>query len=280
MKYDWFQLETDAMRTVQFFSTATSRGESLPPASITAEWKTLPLEFLEFVQRYGTTKLFRGDGPALGLCYDMYIYFPPLASTDFRGTTFCRWGITGNSALAFRVDRDTGGCEPHVFVWPHRGAPRSTGLAFSEWLAARFDARKRRYGKRRWAALERGPEPWSAEELKIIEARRLFRWDLMESGSTSRPVFRITNGSARCLSHITIEYEAKVPSLIRGVLHGGLVFDVAGLPPGQTAEFAEELVYHGRADFDGPVRYFDAPIWSPAERSYLLEFEPVQASRD
>lgn len=71
-----------------------------------------------------------------------------------------------------------------------------------------------------------------------------------------------------------------MPSVLRGVLHGGLVFDVCGLSPGQAAEFSDELVYHGRANFDGPVRYFDAPIWSPAEREYLFEFASTRPKQE
>ena len=90
---------------------------------------------------------------------------------------------------------DNWGAESPVFEGS-RGRLRKAAETFEEWLERRARAARRRYTKREWAAILKGPPPFTPEELAVVEARRLFRWRVIVVSEAGDLRFEVTTGQA------------------------------------------------------------------------------------
>jgi hypothetical protein len=93
----------------------------------------------------------------------------------------------------------------------------------------------RRYKRREWAEVLRGPPPFTAEELAVVQARRQFSWRLVGVTSSGAVMYEVTNVSDRHLPFLSIGIRGKV-----GNLQGGVWLTVGHIAPGQTAAVAKD----------------------------------------
>jgi hypothetical protein len=114
----------------------------------------------------------------------------------------------------------------------------------------------------------RGPPPFTAEELAVVQARRQFSWRLVVVTSSGEVIYEVTNVSDRHLPFLSIGIRGKV-----GNLQGGVWLIVGHIAPGQTAVVAKDT-YRGLLDPDD-VEAYPLPDPEPEERARYWEFREV-----
>jgi hypothetical protein len=101
------------------------------------------------------------------------------------------------------------GAEAPIFESTEAGV-RKAADSFEEWLTARATRARRRYKRKEWAEVLRGPPPFTAEELAVVEARRRFTWQVVGVTPTGEVLYEVTNGSNRHLPFLSIGIRGKV----------------------------------------------------------------------
>lgn len=267
-RYDWLDAEMQQMGTRRFFRT----GCSVPaPEEATRANPILPRDYVDFVVRYGDTELFRVSS----LSYRLSVWWPPPRRTVHRGASLVIVGKTEGSYVAFAEAKGPDSYDDEVKELSLNGACRSTGKTFAAWLRDKFSVYRRKYGQKTWRELQSGPLPFTDDERAIVQARRQFEWEVIESSVPSLPTLRIHNRSKRRLPFITLDYHATVPELFIQHLHGGIYIPVANLMPGASVLVTKALTYHGQCQFTPPVVFTDPIFFEPEEREYLWEFQEM-----
>jgi hypothetical protein len=211
----------------------------------------LPPSFLAFARRYGAAKLYLRDK-----YYQLGVLCPPeLVGSEQE---LLMIGFIGESEAVLRIDELVAGREARVYELVE-GVPEEVAFDFSSWLEICAADCREEYGTDEWARLERGPDPFTADEEAIVEARKRFSWDLVGGGADRGLRFRIRNGSDRTLPALTIGVRHK-----DGAVEARLPVDVSRIGPGE-----EQIV--------------EVPGYATLEPQDALAFElpaPTPATRD
>jgi hypothetical protein len=162
----------------------------------------------------------------------------------------------------FRVEELLPGAEPSVLEWDtslREAAPR-----FDQWVEMRVKACRSKYRTSEWDQIVRGPTPFSAEEVALIEARARVLWRVVAVTSDSIVRFEICNQSDRTFSYISID--------VRWDKARGRVFiPTANIPPGHTGIVEKKVYPHTDPT---KLEFFDPPSPAPEERPQYWEFKP------
>jgi hypothetical protein len=232
----------------------------------------LPVEYLEFTKRYGAVRFFRRHA----IEYRLAIWWPPPRTYAIDKRQFVIVGRTERGYVAFEANECGASFRPEVCELPIGGGCIATSMDFATWLEREFMACKRTYGVRAWEAIKRGPDPLTEAEINVVEARKQFKWEVVEtSNPPSLPTFRVENHSTRRLPFLSIRYHATVPALFIPRTHGGVFLPIDHIGPGASALITKPLTYHGRCDYLPPVLFEDPPSFGPQEREFLWEFRPM-----
>jgi hypothetical protein len=120
---------------------------------------------------------------------------------------------------------------------------------------------------RQWANIEKGPRAFTAREMAIVQARRMFRWRILGVTENGDIRFEIHNGSNMVLPYLTLSVRGKT-----GKLDGGIWLPVSTVSPGMT-RIIEKSCYKEFVKAED-VQVFDAPDPEPEDRSRFWEFRP------
>jgi hypothetical protein len=166
------------------------------------------------------------------------------------------------------------GAESPVFEWRY-ASESEVRLAdgFESWLQSTFRAAKRRYSRREWRALERGPSPFSEHELAIVAARKLYRWRVVGIADDGSIQFEVHSGSSLELPFLSIGIQGKRRGTADGMLHGRIWLPVDSVPPGE-ARIIEMDCYLEWVD-PQEVEAFEEPDPEPEDRDRYWEFRSV-----
>src|SRR5262245_21233404 len=121
------------------------------------------------------------------------------------------------------------GAEPPIYDRAV-ASPRKRADSFTEWLTKAWEHSRRRYTKKAWAQVLSGPEPFTVEERRIVEARAGFAWRQLppENGQV---VIEFTNRSDDYLPRYTIGVKDKYGNRMTGAFF----VDVSHIAPKTTA---------------------------------------------
>lgn len=189
----------------------------------------LPPSYLEFLNTFGRAKFFREidrDTHHLSV-------FPPPDKMHFYGDSYMMdAGATDSTRVSFKFSELLPDAEPPLYdialgIAP--ASPRRRADSFMDWLTRAWERSRRRYTKKAWARVIAGPEPFSAEEQRIVEVRRGFSWRQLppQNGMVS---IEFTNASNGYLSRYSIGVKDKCGTR----MIGGFFVDVSQIGPGTT----------------------------------------------
>ena len=218
----------------------------------------LPRSYMTFLREVGAVKLYRqGDG------YDVGVY--PVASTatlDNGDTALC-FGHSGSKEACFLMAALNGDeCAVYELIG---GKVHPVAQDFCEWLKTACEKARRQYGKHEWAAIIRGPQPFSDEEVEIVEARKKFSWNFQGVTPAGKAAFLVSNCSSLRLKFFSMGARHK-----GGRFDGGLWLNVKDIAPGQEA-----VVGHDCYSELAPIsehEFYDLPDPGPEDRERYWEF--------
>ena len=147
---------------------------------------------------------------------------------------------------------------------PHSYFQKATD-GFEEWINTRCQRARNKSLKRRWAEILRGPQPFTAEELRIVKAHKRFRWRIVGVAKNRKIKFEVHNGSGMTLRYLSIGIDNK-----DATLGGGTELPVSSVRPGQT-KIIEIDCYKSMVPPEDIVA-FDYPAPGPEDRDRYSEF--------
>jgi hypothetical protein len=261
--FEWLDQELGTIRTKRFHIVDGLATEEFRKA-VTESPLAAPPSYVAFVLRFGNAKLYRMAGLDL---YWIRVFAAPHAVESRAGEPLLC--IAGNDETCAYLKEETleRGVEAPIFESTAAGVRRAAA-SFDEWVTARATRARRRYKRKEWAEVLRGPPPFTAEELAVVHARRQFQWRLVGTTPDGEVLYEVTNGSARRLPFLSIGIRGK-----SGHLQGGVWLPVGGIGPGQTAVVAKET-YRNLLD-PSEVEAYGLPDPEPEERARYWEFREV-----
>jgi hypothetical protein len=190
------------------------------------------------VLRFGNAKLYRRVG-VYNNYYSVEIYAGPREALSQKGESLIQFGETHTSlsqpSLAyFKESALVEGDESPVFEWRYGQGVRKTAGGFLEWLEAKCQSARRKYKRKEWEAIERGPAPFTDQERAVIEARKHYRWRVAGVSPNGDLRFEIHNGSNMTLPYLSLDIRGKLRPPNSGPLSGGVRLPVASIHPGKT----------------------------------------------
>ena len=261
--YDWLQRELAEVREPGFHIVDGPADRKLRRA-IARTSLPAPASYKQFALDFGNVRLYREDESIDDYFVEVFASMREARAHD--GQPLCWIGRHRRHPAYFKrelLDRER---ETPVFEWisgPH-GSLQQTAGGFQEWLETCCARARRKYGKRRWAAIGRGPEPFSDDERRIAEARQAFRCRIVGIAKNRNVRFEVHNGSQTTLRYLTI-----------GIQHDGEPFGAVFLPvarirPGRTAVLEFDCYKDVLAPED--VTMFEFPPLRPEDRGRFWEF--------
>lgn len=259
--YEWIDLEIATVKTGKFFCVGLD-SENDPGASF--DLTTFPQSYVQFMRRFGKAKFFRDDTD----CYDIGVYSHPIERV-IDGETYWEVGWYDESSVLLRGPAPVPGTEWPVVEESKYGRLRQVAESFDAWLSLRWAAAKSRYGPRKWRKIVEGPAPFTPEELAVVEARRKFRWRLLEVDQNCAMRFELINESNRQLPFLGIGVHGKR----RGVWLG-IVLKVDHILPGTSGVAVYDRFPEGMLEPD-EIEVFEYPDPEPEDRVFYWEFRPM-----
>ncbi len=157
------------------------------------------------------------------------------------------------------------GAESVIYEWRYRQGILRAANGFEDWLKSICASARKRYRKAQWQWIVDGPPPFSPHEIRIREARRLFRWTIVGVSESGDLRFEVTNGSEMSLPFLSIGIRGK-----DGFLQGGAYLPVTDILPGQTKSIDFDC-YKKQISPDR-VEAFGLPDPEPEDREVYWEF--------
>lgn len=261
--FEWLEQEVAAVRTGRFHVIDGPASADFRSA-VLASPQSAPPSYVAFVLRFGNAKLYRMTGLDL---YWMRVFAAPRNVESRAGESLLYIGGYDETCAYLREETLERGGEAPIFESTETGI-RKAADSFEEWVAARAARARRRYNRREWAEVLRGPPPFTADELSVVEARRLFSWRVVGVAASGEILYEVSNGSARRLPFLSVGVRGRT-----GTLRGGVWLPVGHIGPGQTAVVAKDTYRDLLAPTD--VEAYSLPDPEPEERARYWEFREV-----
>lgn len=220
-----------------------------------------PPSYVEFVLRFGNAKLYRMTGLDL---YWLGVFAAPYDVESRAGEPLLYIGGHDESCAYLKEKTLVPGAEAPIFE-STEARIRKAADSFEEWLTARAARARRRYNRKEWAEVLRGPPPFTAEELAVVEARHQFTWHVVGVTPAGEIMYEVCNRSGRRLPFLSIGIRGRI-----GTLQGGVWLPVGHIGPGQKAVVAKET-YRDQLD-PSDVEAYPLPDPEPEERARYWEF--------
>ncbi len=262
--YQWLEQELSEIRWKHFHVVDGPASEELR-AAVENSPIPVPPSYRRFALRFGNAKLFQ----VLGMRFWTIGVFatPREVTLKKTGEDLLLVGKYGEVCVYFKVaDLATGKGSP-VYESGRNGFRRA-GDTFDSWLRLRAERTRSRYKKHEWEKIRCGPDPFTEQELGVVQARRLFRWRVLGFSNNGDIRFEVTNGSCIRLAYLSIGIRAK-----DGRLDGGVWLPVASIAPGETA-VVEKAAYKDLLDRSN-VEVYSRPDPDPEDRERYWEFRTL-----
>jgi hypothetical protein len=261
--FEWLVQELATIRTKRFHVVDGPASDDFRAAVLESPLPAPPT-YVAFVLQFGNAKLYRMMGLDL---YWMRVFAAPQEVESRSGEPLLYIGGYDETCAYLKAETLRRGAEAPIFESTDAGV-RKAADSFEEWLTARAARARRRYTRKEWAEVLRGPPPFTPEELAVVQARRKFTWQLVGLTPSGEVMYEVTNGSDRYLPFLSIGIRGKV-----GNLQGGVWLPVGHIAPGQTKVVVKDT-YRGLLD-PTDVEAYPLPDPEPEERARYWEFREV-----
>ena len=228
----------------------------------------LPPSYKQFVLEFGNAKLYRRSSYWL-----VEVYAGPREAESDDGEPLIHFGRTHTSLAYFKESLLVDGGESPVFEWRKGQGIRQTEGGFADWLQAKCTWARKQYKKKEWQVIQHGPPPFDEREQAILEARRLYRWQVVGVAPNEDLKFEIYNGSSMVLPYLTVGIRGKLRPPKTGPLHGGGYLPAASIQPGETSIVEYDCYKQFIAPEDTEV--FELPEPGPEDREQYWEFKAL-----
>ena len=262
--FEWLDEELSRIKTQKFHLVDGPATAELRQAVESCDFP-LPRSYREFVLRFGNTKLYRS-----GSIWLVQVYAGPREAENDQAESLIHFGRTETSLAYFKESLLKAGEESPVFEWRHEQGVQQTADSFEDWLKTKCDSARKRFKKKEWAAIEKGPPPFTDLEQAIVEARKHFRWRVVGVSPNEDLRFEIHNGSKRTLPYLSVGLRGKLRPPRSGTSDGGAFLPVASIHPGET----KVVEFDGYKKFVAPedTEVFALPDPGPEDREQYWEF--------
>ena len=257
--FEWLEQEISAIRTPRFHVVDGPADAKLREAVIGSGFFTPPA-YREFVLKFGNAKLYRN---ARNNSYRVGVFAAPREGVSNDGARIYHIGFHDGARVYVKFPSDSAHSPIYEF---ESGSEAEVANSFEEWLSASCIAARNAYGKAEWAEIPRGPKPFTAKEMEIIEARRSMRWRVLGIDADGNHIFEVMNAGRRVLATLTVGVRSKDRRL-----NGAIGLSVRSVSPGQT------VLLHASCYKDllppQDVEVFPLPDPKPEDRGYYWEFK-------
>ena len=219
MKFNWLHDEVGLIQTSGFHDF--SGPGSIDFRAFNEASVSPPLDYLQYAARFGASKLYRlGEGCLIG------IHRTPILLQQAGGTHLIRFGHSETPAY-FLISNDTGRA---VIVECDEGEVLETTEGFESWLYEKSLLTKQMYSRDEWRAIVDGPDPFTEQELQIIEERNRYFLDEPHDIEGDTLLVTVTNSSCMTLPYLTLDALD-----LEGKVRSGFWADVSMIRPGQRS---------------------------------------------
>ena len=254
--YEWLEEEIKTVKTNKFFLLHQSMPERNDRQSISDY--PLPPTFRLFVEKFGSAKLFRELSYYKIAVFD---YFIPCYVDD---ELFLQFGFFDGENVYFRerdfrANKET----PTYEVLSQKFS--KVAHSFDEWFLNKYETAKGKIKKSEWKKIQAGPPPFSEEEKRIVEARRLFTWKVVGISESGKIQFEVHNGSTMTLPFLSIGIHSKDRKV-----NGGAWLPISDVGPGET-KIVEKECYKKQISPENVVAFAHKDP-EPEDRDRFWEF--------
>jgi hypothetical protein len=223
-------------------------------------------DYVDFMLDFGIAKLFcdYNDAPEV-MVYSLESYRRHICK---NGKVYVGFGDRGCQHVCFDEDAIISGKPSRVYSISKEKAV-DLYPSFSEWLISAYGWAKSKYSKNQWKNIVEGPPPFSIEEMKIVEARKLFKWRLVGFSETNDRLFEVKNTSTITLPYLTIgvrDFNGKI-------LTGGAWLKISHIGPSRVAIVTADC-YKDHIPYD-QLDVFDLPDPIPEKKDAYWEFKVI-----
>lgn len=257
--FEWLQKEIAAINTPGFHVVDGPADRELRDVVMQSDL-SLPPSYWEFVLTFGNAKLYLKTGSQ---SYRIGVFAGPKEARLNDGTRIYHIGFHDGASVYLKPEYDL--TKTSVFEF-ESDSEEKVADGFDEWLTASCSCARSSYGKEKWAEILRGPKPFTAEEMGVVEARRRIRWRVLGIDANENHIFEITNVSARRLEKLTVGVRSKDRRL-----NGALVLQIGHVGPGEM-EIIHVGCYRGLLS-PREVEVFALPDPQPQDRGRYAELE-------
>jgi hypothetical protein len=148
------------------------------------------------------------------------------------------------------------------------GSEEQVSEGFEEWAIDNCAHARSLFGKKKWAEILRGPEPFSAEEEKAIETRRLIKWRVLGIDMDGNHILEVSNAGICKLPVLTLGVRSK-----NGRLNGAIRLNIRNLSPGQTTTLHADC--YKTLVLPKEIELFSLPDPKPEDREFYDELEKI-----
>ena len=263
--FEWLENELSAVKTTRFHLVEGDRGPELQDVVLGAT-PAIPMAYKMFVLKFGSAKLFRADLTG----YRIGVFASPRTSELPGGHALYNIGFEDDARIFFK--QKSGAIANGVFAYDGK-SELLVSNCFEDWLRAAYLRARKHYGKRKWAAILRGPPPFTPAEESIVEARRSIDWMVLGINEEGNHVFRITNsGKLEPPAAITVGIRSKDRRL-----NGAVRLETANVHPGQSVVLAKDC--YKKLKPPEELEAFPLPDPKPEDRDYYWEFSALTKQR-
>jgi hypothetical protein len=258
--YQWLQEEALAIKTKKFHVFEHQNTDE----SIPMFWGLLPPSYLAFISKFGSAKLYRRKGNY----YKIGVLSTP-KEQNFGGEKFLRIGHFDSDPAYFRFSLLNPDTEAPVYELDDERLSKVAN-SFEEWLLNRCSQVRHSYKKTEWKKILTGPEPFTKEELAIVEARKKIKWTVVGFDDDGDVLLSIKNESSQIIPYYTLGVIARDNSL-----EGALYLDLSDLSPGEERVFKRNA--YKEALTPDNVAFYSRPDPIPEDRESYWEFRKSAA---
>lgn len=269
--FEWFDQELDRIKTRKFHLVDGPATGKLRDAVESCDFP-LPPSYKEFVLRFGNARLYRSGSNWL-----VQVYAGPREAETDQSESFIQFGRTEGSLAYFKESLLSASEESPVFEWLHKQGIRQTANRFEDWLKTKCDSARRRYKKKEWEAIERGPPPFTVHEHAIVEARKQFQWRVVGVAPNEDLLIEVHNGSTMTLPYLSVGLRGKLRPPNSGTSASGAFLPVASILPGESKVIEFDCYKNFVAPEDTEV--FELPPPGPEDREQYWEFRAMSSGR-
>jgi len=254
--YEWLEIEVAAIRTPKFHvidRTAKLRAVGLEYFDL-----NLPPDYLEFLLKFGTAKLYRSPDQDW---YEVGVLAPSVPDKLRDHEPFRAIGWDDDATVYWDSSRD-GKQRP---IYGRQNASFEViATSFEEWLKESCNSARQSFGDR-WASILKGPVPFTPDEHEILAARRAIRWKHVGADEDGMHAFEVSNtGSAR-LTAFTLGVRSRDRQL-----NGAVRLETGQINGGET-RMIRRSCYEDIVPW-ADLEFFDLPDPEPQDRERYFEF--------